>query len=198
MPVAARNLTGRDHLIANGPVLAGPELPELLFDDRRPVARKPSVQFSPRVRLSDVGGALAVTGARQIVDVSNVARFPIGAGDEQMPARVQEREHAAHGRVMLLDVLQGADAGDKVEAIREASVPNVVVENVVMPVQHSLRPVVPNIVGRGHEESAVAHQVGQGRCSRSDVDDRFGIELGELPEDKPEFNRPLVEPPEFL
>jgi hypothetical protein len=89
-------------------------------------------------------------------------------------------------------------AGDEVKRILKMRVGNVIIYNVIMPVQHSRGPVVVHIVRGCNQKPAVAHQVRQRRSTGAHIQNVSRIDFPEFSEDKAELNRPLVKPCKYL
>jgi hypothetical protein len=75
-------------------------------------------------------------------------------------------------------------AGDEVKRILKMRVGNVIIYNVIMPVQHSRGPVVVHIVRGCNQKPAVAHQVRQRRSTGAHIQNVSRIDFPEFSEDK--------------
>src|SRR6185503_843218 len=106
---------------------------------------------------------------------------------------LQQGKHVSDGIIGFLNVFEDADARNEVKPIRQASRGNVVVNNVVMSIQHSIRPVITNIIRCGHQAPAISHQMRQRRSTRAYIKNRAGIDFPEFSEHEAKLNWPFIE-----
>lgn len=102
------------------------------------------------------------------------------------------------GVIERLDMFQHADAGDKIKGTGQPGAGNIVVYDVVMAVDHPRGPIVADIVGCRDKKSAIAHKMRKGRGAGSDIQNGFGVQRRQFPENECIFDRALVEAEDLL
>jgi hypothetical protein len=99
---------------------------------------------------------------------------------------------------MLVDMFKNTYARNDVKSALNSGRPNIIVQHKPVPIHHPPRPVVPYIVNSRYDVSACPQQMWQSGISCPNIEDICGLELRQLLKGKPIFNRPLVNPSEFL
>lgn len=198
MRAISRPLARRYELITNSPERAVPVLPVFLFDDFGIILFQPLVQLLPRIRLAYVGCTLAIARTRQFIHVLLIAPFSVRKSHDQMSTGTQEPEHICHGRICVFNMFKYAYAGDEIEHPHHARMRDIIIQDEVMPILHSRAPIGTAVVDRSDKGAAAAQQLRQRRFTGAHVEDAARVYLSNDSEQKGEFNRPLVEPPEYL
>jgi len=79
------------------------------------------------------------------------------------------------GLIERLDMFQHADTSHKIKGAGQSGAGNVVVDDVVMTVEHSRGPIITDIVGCRYEKSTIAHEMRKCRGAGSHIQDGFGV-----------------------
>ncbi|TWT81165.1 hypothetical protein CA13_26130 [Planctomycetes bacterium CA13] len=90
-------------------------------------------------------------------------------------------------------MFENADARDQVEAFVNSSLCDVIINYVEVTIHHPTRPIVNDVVGRCHDESAGTHQMRKSSPASSNIQHRLRIDFCKLSEYKREFNWTLVD-----
>ena len=99
---------------------------------------------------------------------------------------------------MFHNVFDNTDAGDHVEWAFQLRLQDVVVDNVPVPVHHTARPVIPDVVDGCHDATAVADQMRKRRIATSYVQDASCADPGKALKQESEFNGSFVNAVELL
>jgi len=90
-------------------------------------------------------------------------------------------------------VLKDTYAGYEVELVGEMSIGDVIVQDVVVPIEQPFWPVIANVVYGGYDEATIAHEVWKCSSACAHVKNRAWGYLGELSKDEAELDRALID-----